>query len=142
MIGDNQLSRFLGRWSGAEQIFPTAWTAAASAHAVLEFAAGPSGSLLLDYTARQANGTLSGHGVITAAAWWWFDSYGFIPETPGTARWERGELILERSSVRGRTTTTLAIAGADLVQRIDSAVPPEAELTPLMRGSYTLQSPH
>jgi hypothetical protein len=141
MIGDDQLSQFAGRWSGDEQILPTAWTTAGSAQAVLELASGPNGSLLFDYSAQLANGTLTGHGVVASGAWWWFDSYGFIPIAPGTARWERDELILERSSERGRTVTTLAIAAGRLVQRIDSAVPAEAELSPLLRGTYTLQSP-
>ena len=77
-----------------------------------------------------------GHGVVSADGWWWFDSYGFVPTVPGTARWARGELILERSSERGRTRTTLAIADGSLEQRIDSAVAPDTELAPLLRGTY------
>jgi hypothetical protein len=101
---------------------------------------GPNDALLLDYVEDRDGTTMTGHGVIVAGAWWWFDSYGFTPTTPGTARWERGELILERSSDRGRTTTTLTIVDGKLEQRIDAAVPADAELAPLLRGTYTLQA--
>jgi hypothetical protein len=139
MIGDDQLTQFLGRWAGAEQLFPTAWTPAGQAQAVVTLTPGPNDALLLDYVEERDGMTMTGHGVIAAGAWWWFDSYGFTPTTPGTARWEGGELILERSSERGRTTTTLAIVDGRLEQRIDSAVPADAELAPLLRGTYTRQ---
>lgn len=136
MISDDQLSRLHGRWAGDEQLFATNWTTAGEASAVLELRPGPSGALLLDYVETRGESTLSGHGVLAAGAWWWFDSYGFVPTTPGTARWERGELTLVRRSERGRTTTTLSVADGVLEQRIDTAAPADAEAVPLLRGRY------
>lgn len=142
MIGDDQLITLLGDWSGREQLFPTVWTAAGEAEAVLSLRAGPNGGLLLDYAQQRDGAALSGHGVVVDGRWWWFDSYGFVPIVPGSARWERGELLLERASERGRTVTTLTCTDAStLEQRIDSAVPADAELRPLMRGTYTRASP-
>jgi hypothetical protein len=140
MIGYDKLTQFLGGWEGAEQLFATAWTPAGQAQAVVTLSPGPNDALLLDYVEERDGMTMTGHGVIAAGAWWWFDSYGFTPTTPGTSRWESGELILERSSERGRTTTTLAIVDGRLEQRIDTAVPADAELTPLLRGTYTPQA--
>jgi len=137
MISDNQLSQLHGRWAGDEQLFPTPWTQAGQASAVLELGPGPGGALLLDYVETRAGSTLSGHGVVVAGAWWWFDSYGYVPTTPGTAGWDGGELSLVRTSERGRTTTTLSVVDGVLEQRIDTAVPADAEAVPLLRGSYT-----
>jgi hypothetical protein len=141
MISSDQLTDLIGSWAGSEQLFPTAWTAAGSADGVLTIRTGPGDALLLDYEQRSDVVTLNGHGVIAADRWWWFDSYGFIPAAPGTARLLDGRLLLERSSGRGRTLTTLELVGGKLEQRIDSAVPADAELIPLMRSSYT-RLPH
>lgn len=141
MIGDDQLMTLFGNWLGREQLFPTAWTAAGEAEAALTLCPGPNGGLLLDYSQQRDGAALSGHGVVVDGRWWWFDSYGFVPTAPGSARWEGGELLLERSSERGRTVTTLTCTDATLEQRIDSAVPADAELRPLMRGTYTRTPP-
>jgi hypothetical protein len=63
-----------------------------------------------------------------------------VPTSPGTARWQDQRLVLERSSVRGRTVTTLELVGGNLVQRIETAVPAEGELIPLLHGGYTAQA--
>lgn len=137
MISDDQLIAFHGVWAGSERLFPTVWTTAGVAEGVIELRPGPGGGLLLDYEEQRDGAILTGHGVVADSSWWWFDSYGFLPTAPGTARWERGHLILERSSERGRTVTTLALASdGTLEQRIDSAAPADAELMPLMRGTY------
>jgi hypothetical protein len=136
MISDNQLTQFHGRWQGDEELFATAWTEAGAASATLALGPGPGGALLLDYLETRGDSTLQGHGVVVADAWWWFDSYGYLPATPGSARWERGELTLVRTSERGRTTTVLSIVDGMLEQRIDTAVPADAESVPLLRGRY------
>lgn len=136
MIGHHQLTEFYGDWADAEELFATAWTAAGEAWASIRLRPAPGGGLLLDYEEQRDGATMTGHGVAIADQWWWFDSYGFTPAAPGSARWENGELILERSSERGRTTTTLSVAEGGLQQWIDSAVPADAELVPLLRGIY------
>lgn len=136
MIGDDQLSAFIGEWSGDEQLSATAWTAAGTADGELSIVAGPGRGLLIDYAEERDGATMTGHGVLSGDGWWWFDSYGFTPATPGTAAWRDGELVLERRSNRGRTVTTLRADGGSLEQRIDTAVPPDAPLVPLLRAIY------
>lgn len=136
MVSAHQLLRLQGSWAGAEEIFATAWTASGTSHAVLELAVGPNSALLLDYVAEHEQGRLTGHGIVVGGGWWWFDSYGFVPTEPGTARWDEGRLVLERSSPRGRTVTTLELVDGKLEHRIYSAVPTDPQLRPLMRGSY------
>jgi hypothetical protein len=142
MIGDDQLSALIGEWTGDEQLSATAWTTAGTARGMLSIVAGPGGGLLVDYAEERDGARMTGHGVLSGEGWWWFDSYGFTPVTPGTAAWKDGELILERRSDRGRTVTVLRIAGGRLEQRIDSAVPADAPLVPLLRGTYARGAAH
>jgi hypothetical protein len=102
----------------------------------LSIAEGPAGGLLLDYVERREGLTMTGHGVLSGRRWWWFDSYGFSPDAPGTADWRDGELVLERRSERGRNVTVLRAVGDRLEQRIDTAVPADGPLLPLLRGTY------
>lgn len=138
MAPDQRYASLLGDWSGDEELFATAWTAAGSARGALTVEPGPDG-ILLDYVEIQDAGHLIAHAVVSAAGFWWFDSYGFVPETPGTAAWEGDELVLDRRSARGRTIMRLRRDGERLAIELDTAAPPDAEPAPLMRGTYTRQ---
>lgn len=140
MVGDDQLSTLIGHWAGDEQVAATAWTTAGVARATLTITPGPGGGLLIDYCEQRDGQAMNGHGVLAGDAWWWFDSYGFVPVTPGQAGWRDDALVLERHSQRGRTVTAFRVAGDTLKQRTDTAVPADAALVPLLRGSYTRQA--
>lgn len=127
----------LGAWQGDEELSATAWTEAGKALGTISLAAGPNGGLILDYAEERDGTTLTGHGVVFGDGWWWFDSFGFTPTAPGTAEWRGNELVLTRRSDRGRTVTVLRIQDGRLEQRIDTAVPADGPLVPLLRGSYT-----
>jgi hypothetical protein len=135
MISDDQLNCFVGEWQGSEQLHATAWTEAGKAHGAFSIAAGPRG-LLVDYREHRDGAEMIGHGVLCGEHWWWFDSYGFTPVEPGVARLRDAELSLERRSERGRTVTTLRVRDDVLEQRVDTAVPADAPLVPMLRGTY------
>jgi len=128
----------LGDWSGEEQLFPTPWTAAGTARGALTVEPGP-GGVLLDYVELQDEGHLLAHAVVAGTGFWWFDSYGFVPQAPGSATWDDETLVLDRRSDRGRTIMRLRREGARLEVALDTAVPADAEPVPLMRASYTRQ---
>jgi hypothetical protein len=136
MSGDDQLSAMLGVWAGDEELSATAWTDAGKARGTLAVSAGPGGGLILDYAEDRDGVTMSGHGVVFGSGWWWFDSYGFTPAAPGTAEWRDDGLVLVRGSERGRTVTVLRIRDGRLEQEIDTAVPADGPLVPLLRGRY------
>jgi hypothetical protein len=139
LIGWHQISGLIGRWEGDEQLSATPWTDAGTARGQLSIVAGPGGGLIIDYAEIRGDGpTMTGHGVLAADQWWWFDSYGFIPTFAGTAQWLDDELVLERRSIRGHTVTVLRLDGGRLEQRVDTASSPEvqSELVPLLRGHY------
>jgi hypothetical protein len=131
----------LGDWTGTEELFPTAWTEAGTARGALSVEPGP-GGILLDYVESRdgAEGApLVAHGVVAGTGFWWFDTYGFTPAAPGSAEWVDENLVLERRSDRGRTVMRLRADGDRLVVELDTAVPADAALAPLVRGVYTRQ---
>lgn len=134
MESDERTASLIGRWSGAEEVFATAWTAGGAAHAELTIVPGP-GGLVLDYRETRADGAMSGHGVVSGDGWWWFDSYGFVPAAPGSATWEDDVLVLERRSDRGHNVMRLALDGDRLTMRL-AAAPADGELALLVAGSY------
>jgi hypothetical protein len=136
MIGHNWLPAMLGVWEGDEELSATAWTEAGKARGIISVNAGPGGGLILNYAEDRDGVTMTGHGVVFGDGWWWFDSYGFTPTAPGTAEWRGDQLILVRSSERGRTVTVLRVRDGRLEQEIDTAAPAEGPLVPLLRGSY------
>ena len=137
MIGNDKLTELIGSWAGEESLLASAWGAAGTAEGTLRFTPAPAGGLLVDYAeTREGTITLTGHGVLCADAWWWFDSYGFIPHEPGDAHWDDATLVLSRKSERGRSVMRLWLDGAELQMLIDSAVPADAELIPMLKGRY------
>jgi hypothetical protein len=126
----------LGHWSGREELFPTAWTTGGYAEGTLTIEPGP-GGLVLDYIETQDHGALTAHAVLVGSRFWWFDSYGFVPETPGSASWEGDTLVLDRRSPRGRTVMRLCPEGVMLAVELDTATAADAALSPLMRARYS-----
>lgn len=128
----------LGEWTGTEELFATAWTQAGTARGALTVEPGPDG-ILLDYVSQNDQGHLVAHGVVAGAGFWWFDTYGFTPTTPGSASWHGDVLVLDRRSDRGRTVMRLRADGERLALELDTAVPADADPLPLVRGTYTRQ---
>jgi len=131
-----QYEELVGTWVGEEQVHPTAWTSGGPATGRLTISR-TAAALVLDYAESAVDRPdLVAHGVVAGEAWWWFDSYGFVPTQPGTATWEDATLVLERRSERGRSVLRLRRAGEELELESDTATPPEAPLQPLVRGRY------
>jgi hypothetical protein len=125
-----------GEWKGEEELFATAWTAAGSAEGSIVVRPGPHG-IHFDYVEVRDGGRLDAHAVVAGAGFWWFDSYGFVPQTPGTAVWEGDTLVLDRRSDRGRTVMRLRADAERLAVELDTAVPADADLAPLVSGTYS-----
>jgi len=138
MTPDPRYAALLGDWAGDEELFPTPWTSAGTARGALTVEPGP-GGVLLDYVELQDAGHLLAHAVIAGTGFWWFDSYGFVPEAPGTATWDGDTLVLDRRSGRGRTIMRLRRTGERLEAALDTAAPADAEPAPLMRATYARQ---
>ncbi|GAA5195664.1 hypothetical protein [Microbacterium jejuense] len=136
MTSHPRTASLLGEWKGEEELFATAWTAAGAAQGSIVVRPGPDG-IHLDYAEIRDGGRLDAHAVVAGAGFWWFDSYGFVPEAPGTAEWDGETLVLDRRSDRGRTVMRLRADAGRLALELDTAVPAGADLAPLVRGAYS-----
>ncbi|MBD3943073.1 hypothetical protein IF188_15365 [Microbacterium sp. NEAU-LLC] len=136
MASSPRFESLFGEWNGEEELFATAWTAAGAAQGSIVVRPGPDG-IHFDYVEVRDGGRLDAHGVVAGAGFWWFDSYGFVPQAPGSAAWDGDTLVLDRSSDRGRTVMRLRRDGEGLAVELDTAVPADADLAPLVRGTYT-----
>lgn len=135
MTSDPRYASVLGEWTGEEELFATAWTAAGVAQGSIVVRPGPDG-IHFDYVEIRDGGRLDAHAVVAGAGFWWFDSYGFTPSAPGTAAWEGDVLVLDRRSDRGRTVMRLRVDGERLAVELDTAVPADAAPAPLVRAVY------
>lgn len=131
-----RIASLLGEWKGEEELFATAWTAAGTAHGSIVVRPGPDG-IHFDYVEVRDGGRLDAHAVVAGGGFWWFDSYGFVPQTAGTAEWDDDTLVLDRRSERGRTVMRLRADAEQLTVELDTAAPADAVLAPLVRGTYT-----
>lgn len=109
-----------GRWEGEEHIAATRWGPAGTARGFIDARIGLDGRLLVqDYREeRDGKPALQVHAVFVAEAdgrvsLYWFDSYGFVPETPATGGWEDGRLVIVRRSPRGQTRHVYTPIDAD-----------------------------
>jgi hypothetical protein len=71
-----RIASMLGAWEGDEELSATAWTEAGKARGTISVHAGPGGGLILDYAEDRDGATMTGHGVVFGAGWWWFDAAG------------------------------------------------------------------
>lgn len=114
-----RLHRLAGHWSGVETLAATPWMAGGTAQAIVETRIGLGGFFVLqDYRQlRDGIETLAAHAVLgwnaeaSQVTMFWFDSIGYVPETPATGAWQGDTLVLLRSSRRGAARHTQAFHG-------------------------------
>jgi hypothetical protein len=114
-----RLAALAGEWSGEETLAASRWSAGGRAVARVSARMALGGYYLeQDYTGEMdGRTTIEVHAVF---AWdeeqrqyllYWFDSYGFAPQAPGSGQWQEDGLVLTRRSSRGMTATTTASKG-------------------------------
>ena len=73
-------------------------------------------------------------------SWWLFDSYA-LPPVPATGGWRDGELVLTKTTERGRAEHRFGLDGDDLTYAIDLTVG-DTGPQPFLRGRYRAISGH
>ena len=134
----------LGSFEGEEQVSATPWTRAGAAKGYLS-AETDLGGLFLNQTYRQVRDgqttfearNIFGFDVNDGTyKLYQFDTVGFVPPVPATGTWSGDELVLEKSSPRGRARSRyqfedqdrfrlrveFAPAGSDIWQDVVSGV--------------------
>lgn len=143
-----RLHAFAGEWIGEEQLAPSRWsaggpaTARVSAHVALE-----GFYLVQDYSeAVDGRPTIQVHAVF---AWdeeqrqvllYWFDSYGFAPQAPGSGQWDGDTLVLTRTSSRGMARHSYRFEGVDSYHlKLENSFDGGQTWQPVMNGVYRRQ---
>ncbi|MGN8020785.1 DUF1579 family protein [Phyllobacterium sp. 22229] len=139
-----RLQALLGSFEGDEQVSATPWTSAGAAKGYLS-AESDLGGLFLNQTYRQVRDgqttfearNIFGFDVKDGTyKLYQFDTVGFVPPAPATGTWAGDELVLEKSSPRGkarsryqfedqdrfRLRVEFAPAGSDIWQDVVSGV--------------------
>jgi hypothetical protein len=148
-----------GHWQGTEELSASPWGAAGTARAALTFRAEIGGAAMVnDYRqVRDGGSEFLAHGVFLVAAgqqadggrmvedgqlvsWWLFDSYALAPD-PATGGWRDGELVLTKTTPRGRAVHRFGLDGETLTYAIDVALG-DADPRPFLRGRYGALSGH
>ena len=139
----------LGSWQGVEEQFASPFAPGARTRAMLTFKQDLAGTAVVqDYRQVRSDRTeFAAHGVflVDAAAadpvsWWLFDSYA-LPPVPATGGWRDGELVLSKTTERGRAVHRFGFDDETLTYAIDVAVG-EADLQSFLRGRYVALSGH
>jgi len=140
-----RLHAMAGEWIGEEQLAPSRWSAGGPATARVSARVELEGYYLVqDYSE-----TVGGHpGIQVHAvfAWdeeqrqyllYWFDSYGFAPQAPGSGQWDGDTLTLTRSSSRGMARHSYRFEGADAYRlKLENSFDGGQTWQPAMEGVY------
>ena len=135
-----------GHWQGREELSASPWSAAGTARAALTFRAEIGGAAMVnDYRQLRDDGSeFLAHGVFLVdgplVSWWLFDSYALPPE-PATGGWRDAELVLTKTTERGRAEHRFVLDGVTLTYAIDITLG-DADPQPFLRGRYGALSGH
>jgi hypothetical protein len=125
-----RLSAFIGTFEGDEQVAATPWTSAGVAKGYL-CATSDLGGLFVNQTCRQVRDgktsfearNIFGFDVSDGSyKLYQFDIVGFVPSSPASGTWSGNELILQKSSPRGRARSVYQFEDQDRFRlRVDFA---------------------
>ena len=140
-----RLQALAGEWIGEEQLAPSRWSAGGLASARVKARVDLEGYYLVqDYTEEvEGRVSIQVHAVF---AWdeeqrqyllYWFDSYGFAPQAPGSGQWQGDSLVLTRSSSRGMARHSYRFEGPDRYRlRLENSFDGGQSWQPVMDGVY------
>ena len=140
-----RLLRFVGHWSGAEQLAPSPWGPGGPATGRVVSRRDLNGMAVVQDYEEEKDGQVvfHGHGVMLVdpgsedVLWWWFDSLGFPPE-PARGRWDGDVLLFEKTTPMGAARYRYEFAGDDRYRLvIANRMAGQSEFTEFMRGDYT-----
>jgi hypothetical protein len=146
----------LGNWTGVEEQAASPWAPATTARAMIVFKLDVGNQVVVqDYRQVRADREeFSGHGVFMidsadlmppaspiSILWWFFDSDGYPPQ-PAHGGWRNGELIMRKTTPRGRAEHRFAVADDQLTYRIRLQLDDTAEMDDFLSGTYRRISGH
>lgn len=139
-----KLLAFVGEWEGHEELSPSPWSAGGPAFGRMSFRSDLDGFAVIQEYIEQVESKIvfRGHGVLTVDTqskeilWYWFDSYGFPPESPARGRFEGDVLTLDRVTARGASRHTYKITPSSCELSIENKFPNDSDFKLFMKGKY------
>lgn len=139
-----RLHAFAGTWTGDEIVADSRWQKGGPATGAVTARVDLGGFFVLQDHVETRDGQVAFavHAAFTfdeatdEVVLFWFDSYGFVPPSPARGRFVGDELVLERSSPRGRARHTYRFEDETTYSLVLESAPPEGEFAPVMRGTY------
>ncbi len=116
-----KLAAFTGEWVGEEVVGQSRWFEAGPAQGFVSARIGLGGFYLIqDYRQERGGKTIfSGHGLVTfdredgRYKMFWYDSVGFVPESPAVGHWKDNGLVLRQATLHGSARRTFQFDGPD-----------------------------
>lgn len=68
--------------------------------------------------------------------WYWFDSVGFAPESPGKGEWRDNSLHIERRTPRGIARHVWNVASENIRYAVSTRFAGEADFQDFIKGEY------
>jgi hypothetical protein len=140
-----RLQAFAGEWTGAEQLAASRWSPGGPATARVSARMTLGGYYLVQDYAEQVDGRTTIE-VRAVFAWdeerrqyllYWFDSYGYAPQQPGTGQWQGDTLVLTRVSSRGVARHSYRVEGPDAYTlKIENSFDGGTSWQPVVEGRY------
>jgi hypothetical protein len=139
-----RLMRFVGRWSGTEQLAPSPWGSGGVATGRTVCRQSLDGMALVQEYEQEKDGAVvfHGHGVMLIepgsddVLWWWFDSMGVPPE-PARGTWDGDVLSFEKTTPRGEARYRYEFSGNHYRFMIENRLPGESAFSEFMHGDYS-----
>ena len=145
-----RLQALVGTFEGEEEVAQTPWTSAGVAKGYLAAVSEFGGLFVnqayrqlrdgrLSFEARNIFGFDSEHGNYKL---YQFDSVGFVPSAPASGTWCGNELVLEKSSPRGKARSVYHFEGQDRFRLRVAFAPAGSDFwQDVVRGSYHRSAP-
>jgi hypothetical protein len=139
-----RFKRFVGAWSGEEQLSESPWGPGGPAFGRMEIREACDGMAFVQEYAEEKDGAtcFRGHGVFTIdpangdTLWWFFDSMGFPPDPPARGRWNGDVLTLEKKTPRGEARYRFTYADDHHDFEIENRFAGQADFATFIRGHY------
>ncbi len=145
-----RLNAFVGVWEGEERVAASAWTTEGQASAELS-ADVLFGGFFLEQRYRQtrdgavsfeARNVFGFDGSEQAYKLYQFDTAGFVPPSPASGEWSGNELVLTKTSARGRQRIVFTFENEDRYRMGVSFSPAGSDTwQEVVSGSYRRTSP-
>ena len=144
-----RLAALAGEWEGDEVVGPSSWFEAGPARGFMSARLALGGFYLIqEYRQERAGKVIfSGHALVTfdredgRYKRFWFDSVGYVPESPAVGHWTGNTLLLRQATLRGTVRQTFRFESDESYAMLLQFSPDDEGWSDLITGTYRRVAP-